>query len=55
MISRIYVIPKGKVNFINSYLISHKLGNDKILKIAEALTNPVLEEFSIDKFPEDRF
>lgn len=54
MISRIYVTPKGKADFINSYLISHKLGNDKILKIAEALTNPILEEFSINKFPEDR-
>ncbi|MFA6257446.1 MAG: AIR synthase-related protein [Candidatus Paceibacterota bacterium] len=51
MISRIYVASKGKADFINSYLISHKLGNDKILKIAEALTNPILEEFSINKFP----
>ncbi|MBU0999408.1 phosphoribosylformylglycinamidine synthase [Patescibacteria group bacterium] len=54
MISRIYITPKGKTNFFNSYLISHKLGNDKIIKIAEALTNPILEEFSINKFPEDR-
>jgi len=51
MISRIYVIQKGKTDFINSYLISHNFGNDKILKIAEALTNPILEEFSINKFP----
>jgi len=51
MISRIYVTPKRKTNFINSYLITHELGNDKILKIAEALTNPILEEFSINKFP----
>lgn len=51
MISRIYVVSKGEANFINSYLISHKLGSDKILKIARTLTNPTLEEFSINKFP----
>jgi phosphoribosylformylglycinamidine synthase len=54
MISRIYVTPKKFGNsrkVIDSYLIAHKLGNDKILKIAEALTNPILEEFSINKFP----
>jgi len=51
MISRIYVTPKEKTGFINSYLISHKLGNDKILKIAQTLTNPILEGFSINKFP----
>ncbi len=53
MISRIYVTPKGKTDFINSYLIAHKLGNKDILKIAQALTNPTLECFSINKFPED--
>src|SRR3989339_1408258 len=52
MISRIYVMPKGKTNFINSYLIAHKLGNEKILKIARVLANPILEEFSINKFPQ---
>ena len=51
MISRIYVKPKGKTDFINSYLITHKFGSEKILKIAEALTNPTIEEFSINKFP----
>jgi len=51
MISRIYVKPKGKADFIDSYLISHKFSNEKITKIAEALTNPILEEFTIDKFP----
>ncbi|MDD5721358.1 MAG: AIR synthase-related protein [Candidatus Pacebacteria bacterium] len=54
MISRIYVTPKEKIGFISSYLISHKLASDsrdKILKIAQALTNPILEEFSINKFP----
>ncbi|MFH1200991.1 MAG: AIR synthase-related protein [bacterium] len=52
MISRIYVTSKGKTDFINSYLIAHKLGKDKILQIAQALTNPILEEFSINKFPD---
>jgi phosphoribosylformylglycinamidine synthase len=52
MISRIYVTQKGKADFLNSYLISHKLGGDKIRKIAEALTNPILEEYSINKFPD---
>jgi len=52
MISRIYVAQKGKAEVINSYLISHKFGKDKIVRIAEALTNPVLEEFSINKFPD---
>ena len=51
MISRIYVTPKEKSKIIDSYLISHKLGNNEIQKIATALTNPVLEEFSINKFP----
>ena len=46
-------MPKGKADFINSYLISHKLGNDKILKIARALTNPILEDFSVNTFPKD--
>ena len=53
MISRIYVAPKEKANFINSYLISHKFSQEKILKIAKALTNPILEEFSINKFPKE--
>ena len=51
MISRIYVAPKGKLGFIDSYLISHQFSADKITKIAEALTNPILEEFSINQFP----
>ena len=51
MLSRIYVIPKGKIGVINSYLLSHKLGKNKLHLIAKALTNPVIEEFSIDKFP----
>ena len=54
MISRIYVAQKKNSNFLNSYLIAHKFKNEQILKIAEALTNPILEEFSIDIFPKDR-
>ena len=46
----IYVAQKGKANFVDSYLLVHKLNAGNILKIARALTNPVLEEFSIDKF-----
>ena len=42
---------KEKTDFIDSYLITHSLRKDKILKIARALTNPTLEEFSINKFP----
>ncbi|MFA6256905.1 MAG: phosphoribosylformylglycinamidine synthase subunit PurL [Candidatus Paceibacterota bacterium] len=52
MLSRIYVKPKGKATIMSSYLISHQLGKDKILKIANALTNQTIEEFSINKFPE---
>src|SRR3989338_8000995 len=52
MISRIYVTEKGKVNFLYSYLLSHNFSREEILKIASALTNPILEEFSIDKFPD---
>ncbi len=54
MISRIYVAPKntlGRPESVNSYLISHKFTSAQILKIAEALTNPILEDFSLDKFP----
>ncbi len=51
MISRIYVADKAKTNLINSYLISHKLGKDKIIKLAESLTNPILENYYINKSP----
>ena len=51
MISRIYVTPKGKADFINSYLIAHKFSKERIEKIAQALTNPVLENYSINEFP----
>src|SRR3989344_4285361 len=51
MISRIYVAQKNKADFIDSYLITHKFSRDKLTKIGKALTNPTIEEFSIDKFP----
>jgi phosphoribosylformylglycinamidine synthase II len=73
MISRIYVMPKGKdvrgslhvksfndlglsdrisnVQIIDSYLIKSKLSNSQILKVAQTLTNPILEEFSINHMP----
>lgn len=44
----------GKINevqILESYLIKHKLNNSQISKVAEALTNPILEEFSIDQMP----
>jgi phosphoribosylformylglycinamidine synthase len=54
MISRIYVAQKEKANFIDSYLITHTFSKETLLKIARALTNPVLEEFSVDTFPKTK-
>src|SRR3989344_3827669 len=51
MISRIYVKPKEKANVMSSYLITHKLRKDQIVRIARALTNPSIEEFSVNEFP----
>src|SRR3989344_955584 len=55
MISRIYVWPAGirgdKYKFI-CYTIEHQFSNAEIKKAAAVLTNPILEEFSIDTFPE---
>src|SRR3989344_32436 len=54
MISRIYVWPAGirgdKYKFI-CYTIEHQFSNAEIKKAAAVLTNPILEEFSIDIFP----
>ncbi len=52
MVSRIYVKPKGKAKVVSSYLMAHKLNQSQILRVAQALTNPAIEEFSINKFPE---
>jgi len=37
------------VSIVDSYLIDSKLPNSQILKSAEILTNPILEEFSINE------
>ncbi|MES2315395.1 MAG: AIR synthase-related protein [Patescibacteria group bacterium] len=45
---------KGKISniqIIDSYLIEHSLGHDSLIKIGEALTNPILEEYSINLIP----
>lgn len=39
------------VQILESYLIKHKLNNGQISKVAQALTNPTLEEFSINQMP----
>ena len=39
------------VRLMDSYLLASNLGDEAILKVAQALTNPVLEKFSINKFP----
>jgi len=43
---------KAKVKSVDSYLVTHNLGLPQITKIAKALTNPVLENFSINDFPD---
>ena len=41
----------SEVCLIDSYLISHELNSPDLEKAASALTNSVLEESSINKFP----
>jgi phosphoribosylformylglycinamidine synthase II len=53
MITRINVYPlkidKKRDHYaISSYLLSHELSSDEIEKIAESLTNKILENFSLD-------
>src|SRR3989344_192606 len=48
MISRIYVRPKEGVKKADSYLIDSNLSRTKLEKLAQALTNPILDEYSID-------
>ena len=50
MISRIYVAPKKGAK-LDSYLIDSKLGKGDLNKLAEALTNPILEEYFINQSP----
>ncbi len=56
MISRIYVIPlkndKTRGSYvIQSYILKHTLGKEALLKAANALTNKILEQYSIDECP----
>lgn len=52
MISRIYVIPKKGAKKANSYLIDSKLSKKDLIKLAEALTNPILEDYFINESPQ---
>jgi phosphoribosylformylglycinamidine synthase subunit PurSL len=51
MISRIYVVGKDGAKRADSYLVDSKLSKKELVKLAEALTNPILEEYSIDQSP----
>ncbi len=51
MISRIYVADKKDPKFVQSYLFTHFFSPQELTRIANALTNPVLENFSINSFP----
>src|SRR4051812_42569053 len=52
MISRLYVMPKKVSTRGNSYLIDSKLSTKELEKLGEAITNPILERYSINNFPE---
>ena len=52
MISRIYVMPKNRGARADSYLIDSKFSKKELTKVAEALTNPILEEYFINKSPQ---
>ena len=46
---------KGKVSkvfLVDSYLFDSSFSQPELIKTAEALTNPILEKFSIDKLPD---
>lgn len=45
----------SKINIISSYLIEGDLSDKDLIKIAEALTNKNLEDYSINKVPETSF
>ena len=51
MISRIYVIPKDGRTKADSYLIDSKFSKKELLKLAEALTNPILENYNLGVLP----
>ncbi len=42
------------VQLLDSYKIKHNLVDEDILKIANSLTNPVLEKFSVNKLPKSK-
>ena len=50
MISRIYVIPK-KGTRVDSYLIDSKFSKKELEKLAGALTNPIIENYTINESP----
>jgi len=49
MISRIYVVPKSGGTKADSYLIDSKLSKKELAKLAEALTNPILEKYYVNE------
>ena len=56
MISRVYVVPKKGSARADSYLVDSQLSQKEIVKLAEALTNPILERYVINKpLPVGRF
>ncbi len=44
-------MPKNVSNKADSYLIDSKLSQKELIKLAEALTNPILEDYFIDESP----
>ena len=52
MISRIYVMPKNGGARADSYLIDSKFRKIELVKLAGALTNPILEKYFINKSPQ---
>ncbi|MBI5139475.1 phosphoribosylformylglycinamidine synthase [Candidatus Nomurabacteria bacterium] len=52
MISRIYVMPKDGGKRGDSYLIDAKFSQKELIKLAEALTNKILEKYYINASPE---
>src|SRR3989344_5828559 len=51
MISRIYVMLKTGASRADSYLIDSKFSKKELIKLAEALTNPILENYYINQSP----
>ncbi len=51
MISRIYLMPKNGGTKADSYLIDSKLSKKELIKLAETLTNPILENYFINESP----